>query len=261
MSWRHPGRFGALLYALAAFFVSGIVATVARLRLAKRRGRRRAAEKLPDGPIIVISNHASYADGALLALVCRRMGRSVRLLASAGVFRAPVLGGLVTRLGFIPVERGSDRAADSLQPAVTALAAGEAVGIFPEGRTTRDPDHWPERAKTGAVRLALLTGAPIVPVAMVGTHRVLGREHVMRSMVTNVILRPKVLVDVGEPIDVRALAPSEEPSAEEVRELADVVMARLITLVGALRDEAAPHPTGVVSAAQQQEAEARPSRW
>ena len=55
------------------------------------------------------------------------------------------------------------------------LADGEAVGIFPEGRLTRDPMMWPERAKTGAVRLALRTGAPIVPVAMVGAHRVVGR--------------------------------------------------------------------------------------
>ena len=111
MSWRHPGRIGALLYAGAALLLSGVVAIFTRLRLAKRRGRRRAAEELPEGAIIVISNHASYADGALLALVCRRMGRSVRLLATAGVFRAPLLGGLITRLGFIPVERGSDRAA------------------------------------------------------------------------------------------------------------------------------------------------------
>lgn len=260
MSWRHPGRVGAMLYASAAVVLSGAVAVLARLRMAKRRGRRRAADQLPGGPIIVISNHASYADGVLLALVCRRLGRSVRLLASAGVFRAPVLGGLVTRLGFIPVERGSDRAADSLQPAVEALAAGEAVGIFPEGRTTRDPDRWPERAKTGAIRLALLTGAPIVPVAMVGTHRVLSRDHPIRSIVTNVVLRPKVVVDVGEPIDVRALAPAEPASPEQVRELADDVMGRLIALVAALRDEVAPHPTGAEPVLDEERG-ARPSRW
>ena len=228
--------------------------------MARQRGRRRAGEQLPDGPIIVISNHASYADGVLLALVCRRLGRSVRLLASSGVFRAPLLGGLVTRLGFIPVERQTDRAADALQPAVEALAAGEAVGIFPEGRTTRDPDQWPERAKTGAVRLSLLSGAPIVPVAMVGTHKVLGREHPLRSLVRDVVLRPKVLVDVGEPIDVRSLASSPTPESEEVRRLADEVMARLIELVSELRGEVAPHPQGV-RALSDGDADGSRSRW
>ena len=133
------------------------------------RGRRAVAEALPPGGIIVISNHTSYADGVLLALACKRMGRPLRLLATGGVFRVPVLGGLLRRLGFIRVERGTADAAEALGPATEALAAGEAVGLFPEGRITRDPAMWPERAKTGVVRLALGTGAPIVPVAMSGT--------------------------------------------------------------------------------------------
>lgn len=260
MNWKNPGRVGAALYATAAVLVGGLVTVVTRLRFAKRQGRRRAVEQLPAGPIIVVSNHASYADGVLLALVCRRMGRSIRLLATGGVFRAPLIGGLATRLGFIPVERGSARAADALGPAVEALEAGEAVGIFPEGRTTRDPDQWPERAKTGAVRLALLTGAPIVPVAMVGTHRVLSRDNPVRSVVMNVVLRPKVLVEVGEPIDVKALAPSDDLAPGEVRELADQVMEQLIALVADLRDVAAPHPTGVDPATEQDD-DASPSRW
>ena len=96
------------------------------------------------------------------------------------------------RVGFIPVKRGSRDAADALTPAAEALAAGELVAIFPEGRVTRDPDHWPERARTGAVRLALRTGAPIVPVALTGAHRVAGRRHLVRSLLVNVVLRPRV---------------------------------------------------------------------
>lgn len=244
MSWRHPGRAGAALYAVVAFAATAVVTVFARVRLAKRRGRRRAAAELPTGAIIVISNHASYADGVLLALICRRLGRSLRLLASSGVFRAPLLGTLVTRLGFIPVDRGTAQAANALTPALEALAAGEAVGIFPEGRTTRDPHQWPERAKTGAVRLALLSGAPIVPIAMVGTHRVLGRSHPLRSVLTNLILRPRVLVHVGDPIYLPRPAGPHDPSPQEVRALADHVMAQLISHVAALRNEAAPNPTG-----------------
>ncbi|NNE97126.1 MAG: 1-acyl-sn-glycerol-3-phosphate acyltransferase, partial [Acidimicrobiales bacterium] len=187
MSWKHPGRVGAVLYALAAAVLGTLVTGIARLRVAEYRGRRRVATELPSGPIIVVSNHASYADGIVLALICRRMGRSLRMLATGGVFRAPVLGALVRRVGFIPVERGKANAADSLDAAAEALAAGEAVGLFPEGRTTRDPELWPERAKTGAVRLALRSGAPIIPVAMVGTHRVVAKNHPVRSLLINVL--------------------------------------------------------------------------
>lgn len=244
-SWKQPGQLGGLLYAVAALLLGGALTVVSRQRVAKHRGRRRAARALPAGPIIIVSNHASYADGILLALLCRRMGRSVRLLATSGVFRAPVIGWLAGRVGFIQVERGSIQAADALKPAAEALAAGEAIGIFPEGRTTRNPEHWPERAKTGAVRLALQSGAPIVPVAMVGTHRLLGRGSAIRSILVNVILRPKVLTDVGEPIDVVALAGTTEPTPAEVRALADQVMGRIVELVAELRGEPAPSPHGV----------------
>lgn len=244
-SWRHPGVTGRVLYALLASLFGLVMTVVSRIRLAKRRGRREAANDLPEGPIIIVSNHASYADGILLALVCRRLGRSVRLLATAGVFRAPLIGAIARRLGFIAVERGSASAATALDRAAEALAAGEAVGIFPEGRTTRDPNKWPERAKTGAVRLALRTGAPIVPVAMVGTHRVLDKSHPVGSILRNVLLRPKVLTDVGEPIDVRALAGGTEVDAERIRELSDQVMGRIVAMVAELRAEAAPDPLGV----------------
>ncbi len=113
--WRHPGEFGAVLYAVGAAVLGAAWSSViSRLSIARQRGRRRAALALPAGGIIVVSNHASYADGVLLALVCRRLGRSLRLLATVGVFRAPLLGRFVRRLGFIPVERKSRSARDRL---------------------------------------------------------------------------------------------------------------------------------------------------
>jgi 1-acyl-sn-glycerol-3-phosphate acyltransferase len=243
-SWRRPGLTGAILYAVAASVVSGLVTVISRLQVAQHRGRRAVATRLPPGGIIVISNHTSYADGVLLALVCRRLGRSLRLLATAGVFRAPVIGALARRLGFIPVERGAATAGHSLDAAAQAIGAGEAVGIFPEGRLTRDPDHWPERAKTGAVRLALRTGAPIVPVAMVGAHAVMGRSGFARQLLSNLILRPRVQARVGTPIDVRKLL-TDPTDTEQIRQAADLVMAELIDLVESVRGEIAPAPTGV----------------
>lgn len=227
--------------------LGGVVTVVSRLQLAGLRGRSRAARRLPDGPIIVVSNHTSYLDGILLALVCRRMGRSLRLLATAGVFRAPVIGGVARRLGFIPVERGSISAAHALDAAVEALAAGEAIGIFPEGRLTRHPDRWPERGKTGAVRLAIRSGAPVVPVAMVGGHRVVDRRRAVRGLFVSIVVRPRVHVAVGEPLDVASWG-IDSRDAAAVRRGTDRVMAELTGLVEGLRGERAPGSSAATSA-------------
>lgn len=253
MSWRHPGRTGAVLYAVLAAVVGGLLGVVSRLQLVHQRSRAAAARRLPTGAVIVISNHTSYADGLLLALACRRLGRSLRLLATSGVFRVPLIGSLARRLGFIPVRRSAADAAAALDEAVVALEHGEAIGMFPEGRLTRDPHHWPERSKTGAVRLALRSGAPIVPVAMLGAHEVVGRRRIAVRLLRNAVVRPRVDVHVGRPIDVRALmsiGPATEPTAEEVRLAADMVMAKLIDLVEELREEEAPHPHGVPRASE-----------
>lgn len=246
--WRHPGWLGAALYGVAAVVLGAVVTVVARLQVAGVRGRASVVRRLPDGPVIVVSNHTSYADGVLLALVCRRLGRSARMLATSGVFKVPVLGRILRRMGFIPVARGTERAADALEPAAEALAAGEVVALFPEGRVTRDPNQWPERAKTGSVRLALQTGAPIVPVAMEGAHRVVGRRRVMRSLIKNIVLRPRVRTAIGEPIDVRALLRGEE-TPEEIRRITDLVMEHLIDLIEQLRGEEAPTEHGATVAA------------
>jgi len=244
--WRHPGRTGAVIYAVLGLLFGGVVTLTSRLQVARQRSRTEVARSLPDGAIIVISNHTSYADGVLLVLACRRQGRSLRMLAAAGVFRVPVIGWLGRRLGFIPVSRGSKDAAGSLDAAAEALAHGEAVGLYPEGRLTRDPAMWPERAKTGAVRLALRSGAPIVPVAMVGAHEVVGRRRILLRLVSNLIRRPRVEVSIGAPIDALGLAGGvADPSPEVVREIADSMMSELITLVAELRGEEPEHPTGV----------------
>jgi 1-acyl-sn-glycerol-3-phosphate acyltransferase len=235
-----------------AGIVGSVLALVSRVQVERQRGRRAVAAELPAGRLIVISNHTSYADGLLLALVCRRHGRSLRLLATSGVFKAPVIGTLARKLGFIAVDRDASTASASLDRAAEALAEGEAIGLFPEGRLTRNPQKWPERAKTGAVRLALRTDTPVVPVAMEGAHRVVGERRILGTVLGNIIRRPKVRTRVGAPIDVRALvelAPEAEATSDQVRIAADIVMERLIDLVEELRGEIAPDPIGVPRAA------------
>ena len=244
-SWQRPGLRAALLYAFAAGLLGVLVSAVSRLELTRRAV---PVGGLPDGPVIVVANHTSFADGILLALVGRRLGRSLRLMATGGVFRSGLVGPLARRLGFIPVLRGTDSAAGALDAAADALAAGEAVGLFPEGRITRDPQHWPERSKTGAVRLALRTGAPVVPVALVGAQQVVGKTGIVARLMRNTVLRPRVTVAVGEPIDVRRLAgvSGDQPVDDAtVRRVADEVMAVLVARVAELRGEPAPYPLGV----------------
>ncbi|MFM6851421.1 MAG: lysophospholipid acyltransferase family protein [Terrabacter sp.] len=244
-SWQRPGLRAALLYAVAAGLLGTVVSAVSRLELTRRSVR---SADLPDGPVIVVANHTSFADGILLAIVGRRLGRSLRLMATGGVFRSGLVGPLARRLGFIPVLRGTSSAAGALDAAAVALASGEAVGLFPEGRITRDPHHWPERSKTGAVRLALRTGAPVVPVAMVGAQQVVGKTGILARLLRNTVLRPRVAVAVGEPIDVRRLADvsGDEPVDDAtVRRVADEVMAALVAQVAELRGEDAPYPLGV----------------
>lgn len=244
-TWQRPGLRAALLYAVAASLLGAVVSTVSRLELMRRAV---PTDRLPDGPVIVVANHTSFADGILLALVGRRLGRSLRLMATGGVFRSGLVGPIARRLGFIPVLRGTDAAAGSLDAAATALEAGEAVGLFPEGRITRDPQHWPERSKTGAVRLAVRTGAPVVPVALVGAQQVVGPTGIGARLLRNTVLRPRVRVAVGEPIDVRRMAgvTGDEPIDDAtVRRVADEVMTALVSQVAELRGEPAPHPSGV----------------
>ena len=248
-AWERPGIRSALLYTLLASLLGTIVTSVSRLELTRRAVPEQA---LPPGPVIVVANHTSFADGILLALVGRRLGRSLRLMATGGVFRHRITGPLLRRLGFIPVLRGTSSAAASLEVAATALGAGEAVGLFPEGRITRDSAQWPERGKTGAVRLALDTGAPIVPVALVGAHHVVGTSHILVRLLRNTLWRPVVRVAVGDPIDVRRLAgvgADEELDEARIRQLTDEVMGALVAQVADLRGEPAPYPLGVPESA------------
>jgi putative phosphoserine phosphatase/1-acylglycerol-3-phosphate O-acyltransferase len=207
-------------------------------------------ENIPtEGPVILVGNHRSYFDPLAIGWTMAQAGRAVRFLGKKEVFDAPIVGQVVTALGGIRVERGSG-SDEPLKAAAEALAAGEAVGLFPEGRITRDPQHWPERSKTGAVRLAIRTGAPVVPVALVGAQHVVGSTGIVGRLLRNTLLRPRVAVAVGEPIDVRLLAgvsDGDVPDDATVRRVADEVMAVLVGQVAELRGEPAPHPYGVPS--------------
>ena len=250
-SWKKPGVGGSLLYALLGMGFSGLMATFARLEVARNAQRSSTLRGLPPGGLIVVANHTSLIDGVFLALAGRQLGRPLRLLGTAGIIEAPLLGRVLRMLGYIAVNRKGPNPAEALAPAADALRAGEAIALYPEGRITHNARMWPERAKTGAVRLALETSVPIIPLGSVGAHEVVGRRNKLRSLLRAVVTRPDVRMRLGEPfwprtfLGLEATGTMKAVSNDQVRAATDEMMRRLVAIVGELRGESAPDPLGV----------------
>jgi 1-acyl-sn-glycerol-3-phosphate acyltransferase len=125
------------------------------------------------GPVILAANHVSFADEIFTPLAARRQ---VSYFAKAEYFNAPGLKGramaaFFENCGHVPVERADTRSAASvIDIGVDLLREGRALGIFPEG--TRSPDGQLHKFRTGVARLAIRSGAPVVPVGLVGTRDV-----------------------------------------------------------------------------------------
>ena len=143
--------------------------------LTKRRWHGQRAIP-PTGGVIIAANHLSWVDPFTLGHFVYKAGRIPRFMAKESLFRLPVVGWICAGRDQIPVHRGERDGAAALSDAVEALRDGEAVLIYPEGTITKDPDWWPMQAKTGVARLALMSGAPIVPVAQWGPQEILGRS-------------------------------------------------------------------------------------
>lgn len=193
-------------------------------------------EHLPTtGAVIIVPNHISHADPLISAHFVYDAGRWPQYLGKASVFKVPVLGWLLRRVRQIPVERGSIEAARSLEALQEAIAAGGAVVIYPEGTTTREPDLWPMRGKTGAARLALATGAPVIPLVMWGPQAIFDP----RTAKLKVRFRTPVIVAAGPPVDLSRWA-GAEPTREILTEMTEVIMLRLRDMLAELRGEEPP---------------------
>jgi 1-acyl-sn-glycerol-3-phosphate acyltransferase len=201
------------------------------------RIRWRNLERVPGpakGGVVIAINHVSQIDTVLMARLVWQSGRVPRFMIKAGVFGWPIVGGMMKGAGQIPVHRGTTDAAKSLRDAVSALERGEAVVIYPEGTTTKDPANWPMQAKTGIARLVLLSpDTPIVPIGQWGPHRVGGFS------LKRLGRRRPSLASVGEPLDMSRFR-GKEPTAEILREITDEIMGAIRAEVAALRGEPAP---------------------
>jgi 1-acyl-sn-glycerol-3-phosphate acyltransferase len=133
--------------------------------------RTTGSEHIPrSGPAIIAANHVGYLDFTFLGLGGHRRGRFVRFMAMQSAFEHWLGGPLLRGMKHIPVDREGDARA-SLHRAAAALRRGEVVGIHPEGAMSRS--FVPAPGKTGAARLAIETGAPLIPAAVWGSQRIL----------------------------------------------------------------------------------------
>lgn len=199
------------------------------------RYRMRGLDNIPKrGAFVIAPNHVTNFDPLTTAYLVWRGGRVPRFLAKESLFRVPVLGWLLRFTGQIPVARDGS-GPDPLKAATRLIDEELAVIVYPEGSLTRDPDEWPMRGKSGAVRLALQHRIPLVPAAHWGVQRILPRYGGKLSLVP----RKDVEMLVGPPIDLSPWHGREsEPAA--LAEATTVLMNEIARLVGELRGETPP---------------------
>ena len=221
-------RRPSVFWPLAAIVVP-VLRGMARIRI-------RHPEKLPaTGAFILAPNHHSNIDPLVIGLAVWRVGRAPRFLAKASLFRIPVVGAALRSVGQIPVERGgAGRGAIPMTAAKRLIEEGQGVIVYPEGSLTRDPDLWPMRGKTGAARLALQLGLPVIPAAHWGT------QDLMPRYTNRLRLRPRAHIDVvfGDPVDLSDLGRVADRAA--LTAATDRIMTAITELVEELRGERAP---------------------
>ena len=193
-------------------------------------------EHIPrSGGVIVAANHLSYADWAAMALFIHEAGRYPAFLIKSSAFNVKGIGPFLRAAGQFPVNRGAADAALVLNDAERGLAKGECLIFYPEGTATRDPDLWPMVPKTGVARLALTTGAPVIPVAQWGTQDILPYG----TKKLSVVPRHLVKMLAGPPVDLSGYE-GEPMSRDVLRAASAKIMADITGLLARLRGEAPP---------------------
>ncbi|GIF48525.1 1-acyl-sn-glycerol-3-phosphate acyltransferase [Asanoa ferruginea] len=177
------------------------------------------------GAAIIASNHLSFSDSIFMPLMVRR---KVTFVAKAEYFTGKGIKGWLVKMffvgtGTIPVDRAGGRAAQAaLDTQLRVLRAGNLAGIYPEG--TRSPDGRLYRGKTGVARLALLSGAPVVPVVMLNADEIQPPGKVIPKI-------KRVRIRFGEPIDFSRYAGMSGDRFVE-RAVTDEIMYELMELSG-----------------------------
>jgi len=213
-------------------FLAGVLRPLMNAVLSKQWS---GLENLPSGGFIAAPNHVTEIDPVVVGHMLYNAKRPPHFLAKASLFKIPVFGRLLHSSRQIPVERTTAGANNSLKVAQEVVDAGGSIIIYPEGTLTRDPDLWPMKGHTGAARLALQTGAPVVPIGHWGAQELFPRY----AKRLYVFPRKKVRVLVGPPVDLEDLR--GKPMTKTVlTEATTRIMDAVTALVAELRQEPAP---------------------
>jgi 1-acyl-sn-glycerol-3-phosphate acyltransferase len=232
MGSRSPEKSRPSLFWLLAAPVVPFVSYLAKLRITGR-------EKLPvDGAFVLAPNHYSEFDPLIVALAVWRLGRAPRFMAKESLFRLPVVGSALRATGMIPVARAASASAakQTMLQAKELVELGRGVIVYPEGTLTRDPELWPMRGKSGAVRLALAGDIPLIPMAQWGTQEIMGRYQKGLKLWPP---RKPVHVVIGDPIDLSDLSGRAGDQAA-LTEATNRLMTAITTLLEQARGEKAP---------------------
>jgi 1-acyl-sn-glycerol-3-phosphate acyltransferase len=208
-------------------------------------------EGIPEtGAAIVIAPHLTEFDSVIAPEVVTRAGRMPRILAKSSLWKLPVVKQAFNAGKLIPVERGTDMAAQAVIAGKEALDAGDIVFIFPEGTCSKDPDAWSMRCKTGAARLALVTGAPVIPIMQDGAQFLNKQANLdvpwskyhhsgkPGKEARKVVIHTKVY----EPLDFSTVftEPVEEPTVEQIKQVNYIIEDALTRIIQENRGFEAP---------------------
>lgn len=197
-------------------------------------------ENIPrKGPVIIAFNHISLLDAFVAAYVVDKAGRRPRFLAKSELFHDKRIAWILTGTKQIEVKRGSRAAPVALDHALDALKKGEAIVVFPEGTVTTDPELKPMAGRAGAARLALASGAPIVPAALWGTQNLWPKGYSKHWWPP----KQDVVVRVGQPMEVLADDGSPEARQRASYEIMERISLLVAGLMPAVPDRRRPSKT------------------
>lgn len=217
-------------------------------------GRLRVTGTIPGHlrgrPLLLVANHIGVFDAFVLIAACRTIGVAPRFLLTGGLLDAPVIGPALRASGHVRVDRGKHNVAEAFGRAVHALAtATDPIFVYPEGRISHDRGLWPERGKTGAARMALASGVPVLPVSQWGAHEAVcwGTETVtgfddvkplIRSGLRSIWAQPLFQVHFGEQVDLSGLSAGRPGDAVRAHErIMRAVVAGMVPLRSGQLDE------------------------
>ncbi|RSN59749.1 MULTISPECIES: lysophospholipid acyltransferase family protein [Actinomadura] len=199
-----------------------------------------------EGGVIIAANHISESDPLALAHFVYEAGRYPVYLAKSTLFDVRFFRTVLRGTGQIPVYRDSADASMALRDAERALLDGECLMFYPEGSCTRDPELWPMTGQTGVARMALKTGAQVVPVASWGAHELLPYKKGEQTGLAGSLKkgfhpfpRKTMRVIAGPPVDLSEYA-GRPLDRETLRAATDDIMTAIAGLLGELRGEEPP---------------------